>query len=93
VTVYLNGELVVDNTILENYWDRKLPIFVRDAIELQAHGNHITYRNIFVKELTPQPAYEVSAEEKRRDLKQCLMVRVYFNGPGIRWIMCLKRAN
>ena len=64
VTVYLNGELVVDNTILENYWDRKLPIFVRDAIELQAHGNHITYRNIFVKELAPQPAYEVSAEEK-----------------------------
>jgi hypothetical protein len=64
VTVYLNGELVVDNTVLENYWDRKLPIFVRDAIELQAHGNHITYRNIYVKELTPQPSYELSAEEK-----------------------------
>jgi hypothetical protein len=57
VTVYLNGELVVDNVILENYWDRKIPIFIKDAIELQAHGNHIVYRNIYVKELTPQPAY------------------------------------
>ena len=58
VTVYLNGELVVDNVILENYWDRKIPIFIKDAIELQAHGNHIVYRNIYVKELVPQPIYQ-----------------------------------
>ena len=57
VTVYLNGELVVDNAILENYWDRKIPIFLKDAIELQAHGNHIVYRNIYVKELKPDAAY------------------------------------
>ena len=58
VSVYLNGEQVVDNVILENYWDRKLPIFIKDAIELQAHGNHIVYRNIYVKELTPQTTYK-----------------------------------
>ena len=57
VTVYLNGELVVNEVLLENYWDRKIPIFVKDAIELQAHGNHIVYRNIYVKELKPQVAY------------------------------------
>lgn len=57
VTVYLNGELVVNNAILENYWDRKIPIFLKDAIELQAHGNHIVYRNIYVKELKPEAAY------------------------------------
>jgi hypothetical protein len=57
VSVYLNGELVVDNVILENYWDRKIPIFIKDAIELQAHGNHIVYRNIYVKELAPQSIY------------------------------------
>ncbi|MFD3407371.1 DUF1080 domain-containing protein [Aquirufa sp. HETE-83D] len=57
VTVYLNGELVVDKAILENYWDRKNPIFWKDAIELQAHGNHIVYRNIYVKELTPEASY------------------------------------
>ncbi len=58
VTVYLNGEMVVDQVILENYWDRKIPIFIKDAIELQAHGNHIVYRNIYVKELVPQPIYQ-----------------------------------
>ena len=57
VTVYLNGELVVDKAILENYWDRKIPIFLKDAIELQAHGNHIVYRNIYVKELQPEVVY------------------------------------
>lgn len=57
VTVYLNGELVVDNVLLENYWDRKIPIFVKDAIELQAHGNHIVYRNIYVKELKSDPIF------------------------------------
>lgn len=57
VTVYLNGELVVNDVLLENYWDRKIPIFVKDAIELQAHGNHIVYRNIYVKELKPEAAY------------------------------------
>ncbi len=57
VTVYLNGELVVDKAILENYWDRKIPIFGKDAIELQAHGNHIVYRNIYVKELQPEVVY------------------------------------
>ncbi len=64
VTVFLNGELVVDNVILENYWDRKIPIFIKDAIELQAHGNHIVYRDIYVKELDPQPIVELSKEEK-----------------------------
>ncbi len=57
VTVYLNGELVVNDVLLENYWDRKIPIFVKDAIELQAHGNHIVYRNIYVKELKSATAY------------------------------------
>jgi hypothetical protein len=57
VTVYLNGELVVNEVLLENYWDRKIPIFVKDAIELQAHGNHIVYRNIYVKELKPETTY------------------------------------
>ena len=54
VTVFLNGQLVVDNVILENYWDRSLPIFERDAIELQAHGERVEYRDIFVREI-PRP--------------------------------------
>jgi HEAT repeat protein len=51
VTVYLNGVLVVDNVVMDNYWDRKLPIFPKEQIELQAHGNHVYYRDIYLREL------------------------------------------
>ena len=51
VTVWLNGVMVVDNVVLENYWDRKLPIFPSDQIEMQAHGCRCFFRNIYVKEL------------------------------------------
>lgn len=51
VTVYLNGVLVVDNVVMDNYWDRKLPIFPKEQLELQAHGNHIYYRDIYLREL------------------------------------------
>ena len=62
VTVYLNGILVVDNVVMENYWDRSIPIFAKDAIELQAHGTDLAFRNIFVKELNTEEA-QLSAEE------------------------------
>lgn len=65
VTVYLNGELVTDNVILENYWDRKIPIFDREAIELQAHGTRLEFRDVYVREIARPKAYELSAEEKR----------------------------
>jgi hypothetical protein len=51
VTVYLNGQLVVDNTILENYWDRSIPIFPVEQIELQAHGTWVGYRDLYIREL------------------------------------------
>ena len=51
VTVWLNGELVVDNVTLENYWDRKRPIFPCEQIELQCHGDPTEWRNIFIREL------------------------------------------
>ena len=51
VTVYLNGELVVDNVKMDNYWNREIPIFESGAIELQAHGNELAFRNIYVREI------------------------------------------
>ncbi|MBN1791364.1 MAG: DUF1080 domain-containing protein [Bacteroidales bacterium] len=51
VTVYLNGVLVVDHTIMENYWDRSIPIFPVEQIELQAHGTWVGYRDIYVREI------------------------------------------
>lgn len=51
VTVYLNGELVVDNVKMDNYWDRSIPIFSEGTIELQAHGNELLFRDIYVREI------------------------------------------
>lgn len=65
VTVYLNGVLVVDNITLENYWDRKLPIFPKEQIELQAHGNVIYYRDLYIKELGKDDPVALSAAEKK----------------------------
>ena len=51
VTVWLNGELVVDNVTLENYWNRAKPIYPVEQIELQCHGDPTEWRNIFIREL------------------------------------------
>jgi len=69
VTVYLNGVLVVDNTILENYWDRNLPIFPVEQIELQAHGNLVYYRDIYIKEIPRVQPDTLSDEEKTAGFK------------------------
>jgi HEAT repeat protein len=69
VTVYLNGELVTDNVILENYWDRKLPIFPEEQIELQAHGSRVAYRDLYIREIPRPEPFELSAAEKKEGYK------------------------
>jgi hypothetical protein len=51
VSVWLNGELVTDNVIMENYWDSSQPIFPTEQIELQAHGSKVAYRDILIREI------------------------------------------
>ena len=51
VTVVLNGVKVVDNVVMENYWNRKIPIFPTGQIELQNHGNTLWFRNVYIREL------------------------------------------
>jgi hypothetical protein len=51
VSIWLNGELVVDNVTLENYWERAKPIYATGQIELQNHGNPLYFKNIYIKVL------------------------------------------
>lgn len=51
VHVFLNGELVVNNTTLENYWERSKPIYPTGQIELQNHGGQLWFKNIYVREI------------------------------------------
>jgi hypothetical protein len=60
-SVWLNGKLVVDHAPMENYWDRKQPLFPRGPIELQTHGGEIRWRNIRV--------HEIGADEANRILQ------------------------
>ncbi len=63
VTVILNGITVVDNVILENYWDRNIPIFPAGAIELQAHGTDLGFRDIYVREIKSE-SYNLTVSEQ-----------------------------
>jgi len=63
VSVWLNGELVADNVTMENYWDRKIPIFPKGPIELQAHGTDLAFRDIYVREISEKD-YNLTPEEK-----------------------------
>ena len=51
VHVFLNDQLVVLNTVLENYWQRDLSLFPIGPIELQAHKTPVWFRNLYVREL------------------------------------------
>jgi HEAT repeat protein len=62
VSVYLNGQLVVDNVVMENYWNREIPIYPTGPIELQAHGTDLAFRDIYIRELD-EDANSLSDEE------------------------------
>jgi lysophospholipase L1-like esterase len=66
VTVHLNGTLVVNDTVMENYWDRTIPIYPTGQIELQNHNNPLYFKNIYIKEIggTPQVAAAPAAPAK-----------------------------
>jgi hypothetical protein len=62
-SVFLNDKLVVQNARMENFWDRKSPLFAKGPIQLQTHGGEIRWRNIFIRELDSETANEILASE------------------------------
>lgn len=69
VSVWLNGKLVVNHALLENYYDKKLPaaqqlpIPVRGPIELQTHNGGTRWKNIFIREIGSDEACRVLAAQ------------------------------
>ncbi|MBW7892442.1 MAG: DUF1080 domain-containing protein [Chitinophagaceae bacterium] len=81
VTVYLNGQLVVNGVPLENFWDRSLPIFPEEQIELQAHGTYVAYRDIYLREIPRPTPYVLTPEEQKEGYK------ILFDGTGLHeWV-------
>jgi len=54
--VWLNDKLVVENAIMENFWDRKSPLFVKGPLQLQTHGGEIRWKNIGIREVGAEEA-------------------------------------
>ncbi len=63
-TVHLNDQLVVEHAIMENFWDRAMPLFVQGGIQLQTHGGEIRWRNISVREISPDECIEILASKQ-----------------------------
>jgi len=51
VSVWLNGDPIVDEVTMENYFYPEQPIFPDGPIELQHHGGILEFRNILIKEI------------------------------------------
>jgi hypothetical protein len=51
VWVWLNGKQTVNGAVLENYYNRKLPVPPKGPIQLQTHGGEIRWRNLFLREI------------------------------------------
>lgn len=65
VTVYLNDVLVVDNVVMENYWELDKPIYPIGQIELQSHSSPLYFRNIFIRDIPRESrSSELSEQEK-----------------------------
>jgi hypothetical protein len=60
-SVWLNNQQVVDNAIMENFWDRESPLFAEGPLCLQTHGGEIRWRNIKIRELSPNESNEILA--------------------------------
>jgi hypothetical protein len=60
--VWLNGQLVVNGAVMENYWDRTKPLPAKGPIMLQTHGGEIRWRNLFVHEIGADEAKRLLAE-------------------------------
>ncbi len=63
VWVWLNGKLTVDGAVMDNYYDRDLPMFTTGCIQLQTHGSETRFRNIFIREIPNDEANRLLREQ------------------------------
>jgi hypothetical protein len=76
-TIYLNDKLVVDHATLANYWKHSLPIPAHGPIQLQTHDHEICWRNIAVREISPDEANKALAKHGAEGF------RSIFNGQNL----------
>ena len=70
VWVWLNGKQTVDGAVMENYYDRKLPVPPTGPIQLQTHGGEIRWRNLFIRKINSDEANKLLRGKDRADFKR-----------------------
>lgn len=60
-TVYLNDKLVVEHAIMENFWNRALPLAASGPIQLQTHGGEIRWKDLYVRRIGADEANQILA--------------------------------
>jgi hypothetical protein len=58
-SVWLNGQMVVDHAIMENFFDREQPLFRSGPIQLQTHGGEIRWRCIYIRPIEAEEANQI----------------------------------
>jgi hypothetical protein len=78
-SVWLNDKLIVNHARMENYWERKKPLYRAGAILLQTHppGEEIRWRNLYVREIGATEANEILAKHNDEGFKSL------FNGKDL----------
>jgi len=69
VWVWLNGQQTVDGAVMENYYNRKLPVPPRGPIQLQTHGGEIDWRNVFIREIGSDEANKLLSKADSKGFK------------------------
>lgn len=80
--VWLNGKLVVNDAVMENFWDRSQPLPAKGPIMLQTHGGEIRWRNIFVREFSAAESKEIvraADAETKAGLARALTLHASFD--------------
>lgn len=65
VTVVLNGQTVIKNSILENSVDPAQPPFIKGKLQLIGEGDEVTFRDLYIRELPSTPVFTLSEEEQK----------------------------
>ena len=73
-SVWMNEKLVVDDAVMENFWDRARPLFAKGPIQLQTHGGEIRWRSLYLREISADEANTILQD---RDVEGFVSV---FNG-------------
>jgi hypothetical protein len=77
VSVWMNDLLVVDHTVLENYFDRDRPIPPSGPIQFQTHGGEIRFRNVHLRAIPSAEANRILLQQGKGGF------RPLFNGKDL----------